>query len=142
MSRDVEAEIAALQDLGIDALRDVWRTRWSAPPRVRSGEFLRRLIAERLQEEAFGRDDALQGRIGPLLSAQRRGRSLIPQRPKFKPGTLLVREHGGVRHRVEVTDDGFRWNGAVHKSLSGIAREITGTRWNGPKFFGLREAAG
>jgi hypothetical protein len=141
VSEDIEQQIDALQDLDIEALRQVWRERWRAPPLVRSGEVLRRLIAERLQEAAFGTDDTLGQRLGPLISAQRRGRSVTPLRPKFKPGTLLVREHAGVRHRVEVLEKGFRWNGSVYASLSEIARAITGTRWNGPKFFGLREAA-
>ena len=62
-----------------------------------------------------------------------------PRGPALKPGTLLVREHRGVVQRVMVLDSGYAWNGATYASLSEIAREITGTRWNGPKFFGLRE---
>ena len=57
----------------------------------------------------------------------------------LKPGTLLAREHDGQVHRVTVTAEGFAWNGAVYQSLSEIARLITGTRWNGPRFFGLRD---
>ena len=62
-----------------------------------------------------------------------------PRGPALKPGTLLVREHRGVVQRVMVLDSGFAWNGTAYASLSEIAREITGTRWSGPKFFGLRE---
>jgi hypothetical protein len=57
----------------------------------------------------------------------------------LKPGALLVREHAGVQHRVTVVEAGFAWNGATYKSLSEIARAITGTNWNGPRFFGLRD---
>ena len=66
----------------------------------------------------------------------------VPERrgPALNPGTLLVREHRGVVQRVMVLDSGFAWNGAAYASLSEIAREITGTRWNGPRFFGLRES--
>jgi hypothetical protein len=57
----------------------------------------------------------------------------------LKPGTLLAREHHGRVYRVTVSAEGFAWNGAVYQSLSEIARLITGTRWNGPRFFGLRD---
>jgi hypothetical protein len=60
--------------------------------------------------------------------------------PIPRAGTILVREWHGVTHHVTVTDDGFLWNGTPHRSLSGIARAITGTTWNGPRFFGLRES--
>ena len=66
----------------------------------------------------------------------------IPPAPatrSLKPGTLLAREYDGHLHRVTVVPDGFAWNGAVYNSLSEIARAITGTRWNGPRFFGLRD---
>jgi len=57
----------------------------------------------------------------------------------FRPGTILVREHQDKTHRVEVLEQGFRWEGETYASLSVIARAITGVRWNGPRFFGLRE---
>ena len=59
---------------------------------------------------------------------------------RLKPGTSLVREHQGVRHIVTITESGFVWRGRTYDSLSAIAREITGSRWNGPRFFGLRPA--
>ena len=62
------------------------------------------------------------------------------QSPKLtRPGTILVREWQGTTHQVTMTADGFLWNGRVHNSLSGIARAITGTKWSGPRFFGMRE---
>ena len=63
----------------------------------------------------------------------------IPQARTLKQGTLLRREWNGVVHAVTVTPDGFAWSGSTYKSLSQVARAITGTRWSGPRFFGLRE---
>src|SRR5690348_1693784 len=68
----------------------------------------------------------------PILSAQGHTRRL-------RPGTVLVREHEGHNHHVMVTDNGFAWNGTQYSSLTKVAFAITGTRWNGPRFFGLRE---
>ena len=65
----------------------------------------------------------------------------LPQASSVRPGTLLVRDWDGVLHRVTTLDDGFAWNGTSYRSLSEVARAITGTRWNGPRFFGLREGA-
>jgi hypothetical protein len=63
------------------------------------------------------------------------------QATKLAPGGRLLREWNGVTHLVEVTADGYRWNGSTHRSLSAIARGITGARWSGPRFFGLKEQA-
>ena len=63
----------------------------------------------------------------------------MDQRRSLKPGTELVREHAGTLHRVIVVKDGFAWKGATYRSLSEVARAITGTNWNGPRFFGLRD---
>ena len=65
----------------------------------------------------------------------------LPQAGSVRPGTLLVREWEGVLHHVMAIDQGFAWNGTSYRSLSEVARAITGTRWNGPRFFGLREVA-
>lgn len=136
---EVEQAVRALEGLTVDRLRAVWRSRGGEPPRLQSGELLRRLLAERIQLEALGRDADLDRRIEAMVAARRRGREPAKPKPRLKVGTLLVREHGGVSHRVEVLHQGFRWSGATYASLSEIAREITGTRWNGPAFFGLRE---
>ena len=66
---------------------------------------------------------------------------LLPAVTLARPGTVLVREHGGSHHRVMVLDDGFAWNGRTYDSLTQVAFAITGTRWNGPRFFGLRPGA-
>ena len=78
------------------------------------------------------------------LSARvlRNGATDVPQPPTLplpRAGTILVREWQGTTHHVTVTDDGFLWNGKPHRSLSSIAGAITGTKWNGPRFFGLRD---
>ena len=135
-----EAAVRALAGQSIDELRASWRSLGGAPPRLQSAELLRRLLAERIQIQAFGGDKEIDKRIAALMTAHRNGRALAPARARFKPGTLLVREHGGVSHRVEVLDKGFRWQGETFSNLSEIARRITGTRWNGPAFFGLRGA--
>ncbi|MFN7321876.1 MAG: DUF2924 domain-containing protein [Methylobacterium sp.] len=63
-----------------------------------------------------------------------------PPLARFKPGTVLMREHAGEMHKVTVLDVGYGWNGLTYRSLSEVARAITGTSWNGPRFFGLRDA--
>lgn len=135
----VASELAALASLNVDQLRQSWRSRFGGePPAIRSGDLLRRLFAERVQTEAFGGDADLERQIQALVRSYRRGGALTPAHGKVRPGTVLVREHEGVAHRVEATAGGFLWQGRAHKSLSEIARQITGVRWNGPRFFGLR----
>ena len=82
------------------------------------------------------RPDCRRGRAGPPIQVP------VPDRVGFRPGTLLVRDWEGTSHRVMVMADGFAWNGTSHPSLSKVARAITGTRWNGPRFFGLRDQRG
>lgn len=136
------AELSALPGLTLDELRRRWRrlTRRPAPPGLRR-DLLARLLAYEMQIRAFGglpRETArLLDRLateadpGKVLAARDNGRP--------RPGTQLVREHAGQVHRVTVTAAGYLWNGATYASLSPIAAAITGTRWNGPRFFGLRE---
>lgn len=133
------AEITALQGLSLDQLRKEWRGRFGAPPPVRSADIVRRMLAERIQLEACGVDPGLQKELDRLVRAHERGQPLTERRASVRNGSVLVREWEGATHRVEVSDSHFRWNGRTYRSLSVIAREITGTRWNGPKFFGLRE---
>lgn len=128
----VTAEVRALEALDLHGLRDEWRKRYGDPPKMRSRELLARLLAWRIQAEAFGGLDAATIR---LLNAD----SLPPPRPVLEPGTRLAREWQGRRHEVDVLEKGFRYDGCEYRSLSQIARMITGTRWNGLRFFGLRE---
>lgn len=135
----VASELAALPGLNVDQLRDRWRLRLGGePPGIRSGDLLRRLYAERVQTEALGGDAELERQIQALVRTYRRGGALTPAHGKVREGAVFVREYEGVAHRVEATADGFTWQDRTWKSLSQIAREITGVRWNGPRFFGLR----
>jgi Protein of unknown function (DUF2924) len=130
----IEAEIAHLRSLALDALRRRWRAVFGrTPPAPLSKDLLGRMIAWRLQEQAFGGLDRESLRF--LESLARHGGS--PRR-RLKPGTVLVREYHGQRHTVTVAVDGFEWQGTTYASLSAIARAITGTAWSGPRFFALR----
>lgn len=139
MTHNGSLEVLQLATLNIDALREIWRGRYGAPPAIRSGDLMRRLLAEKLQSSDT--DACLERRLTQLARSHSQGRPLTPSRPRFKPGTLLSKSHAGQIHLVEVLTDGFRWNDRTWKSLSQIAREITGVRWNGPRFFGLRDDA-
>lgn len=130
----VTVEVRALEGLGLEELRDEWRRRYGEPPKLRSSEFLARLLAWRIQAEAFGGLDA--GLRKALLSKR-----TPPTGPELHPGMQLAREWRGREERVDVLEDGFRWRGETYKSLSKVASAMTGTKWNGPRFFGLREAA-
>ncbi len=135
----VAAEVEALRGLNIEQLRIVWRRRLrTPPPPLRSGDLMRRTLAERIQLEAFGSDPELDRQIAALVRAYERGKTPGPAKARYRDGTVLTREYDGATHRVEVMADGFGWNGTTYRSLSAIATAITGVRWNGPKFFGLR----
>src|SRR5947209_2789264 len=123
----VEAEIAHIRSLGIDALRRRWRAVFGrTPPAALSKDLLGRMIAFHMQERAFGGLDRESLR---LLDGFARHTGL-PRR-HLKPGTVLVRDYQGERHTVTVTADGFDWQGTTYMSLSAIARAITGTGGQG-----------
>jgi hypothetical protein len=129
----IEAEIAHLRSLAVDALRRRWRVVFGRmPPAALSKDLLGRMIAWRLQERAFGGLDRESLRF--LEGLARHDGS--PRR-HLKPGTALVRDYQGQRHTVTVAPDGFNWQGTTYRSLSAIARAITGTAWSGPRFFAL-----
>ncbi len=124
----IEAEIARLRSLALDALRRRWRAVFGrTPPAALSKDLLGRMIARRLQEQAFGGLDRESLRF--LDGLARHGG--LPRR-RLKPGTVLVRDYDGQRHTVTVAADGFEWQGATYASLSAIARAITGTAWSAP----------
>jgi hypothetical protein len=135
---DIEAAIAELAALNIAALRQRWQE-WigEPPPRCQSGRVLRMLLAWRLQEQRFGGLSATAQRLLRNVSgpAAKKPMNIAPVLPKR--GTLLTREWKGIVHRVQVLDRGFAHQGTVYASLSELARVITGTRWSGPRFFGL-----
>src|SRR5262245_39559759 len=134
----IEAEIARLRALALDALRRRWRVVFGrTPPAPVSKDLLGRMISWRLQERAFGGLD--RESLSFLDSLARHGGA--PRR-RLKPGTVLVRDYHGQRHTVTVAVDGFEWQGTTCASLSAIARAITGTAWSGPRFFGLARPKG
>jgi len=137
---DVEAELERLPSMPIVELRARWRAQFkSEPPKAFGPDLLRRSIAHRIQEDAYGGLDRATARLLQQLKAQMRktpGKIMLPRR--IKAGAVLVRKWKGHSYRVTVLDEGFAYEGKTYESLSVIARLITGTRWNGPRFFGLR----
>jgi hypothetical protein len=127
----VTNEVRALETLDLGALRDEWRRRFGPPPTMRSRELLAHLLAWRIQEQVLGGLDAATIR---MLTSDR----LPPARPTFDAGTILRRDWQGRTFEVGVVDGGFEQAGVHYRSLSAVARAITGTRWNGLRFFGLR----
>ena len=133
----IEAEVDQVRSLGIDALRKRWRTMFGAtPPQGLTKDIIARMIAYRIQEEAFG---GLDRETAKLLDRLARGEKPNELNRRLKAGTVLIREYQGERHTVTVVPDGFVWRDTTYSSLSTIARTITGTAWNGPRFFGLRD---
>lgn len=133
--------LAALPGLTLDELRALWLRIYAHPaPRAFRSDLLARALAQALQVQAHGDVSREAARLlDRLASGEDPAAVLAGQRQRrLKPGTVLVREHGGSLHHVMVLDSGFAWNGTTHASLSEVARAITGTRWNGWAFFGLQ----
>jgi Protein of unknown function (DUF2924) len=133
----IEAEIDRIRSLGVDAVRSLWRaTLRSSPPPGFTKDLVARYLCWHIQEQVFG---GLDPEPAKHLASLARGDWSRADRPRrLKPGTVLVREYQGERHTVTVVANGFVWREATFASLSPIARAITGTAWNGPRFFGLR----
>jgi hypothetical protein len=135
----IEAEIDRIRSLGLDELRTLWRTTFrSSPPPAFSKDLTARFICWHIQEQALG---GLDPPIEKILDSLSRGDKATTDR-RLKPGTVLVREYAGERHTVTVVPGGYIWRETTHPSLSTIARAVTGTAWNGPRFFGLRTGGG
>ncbi len=140
----LDERLAALGGLGLDQLRGEWRRLYrAAPPARLSRDLLLRSIAHRLQEDALGGlRPAATRRLASLARGSRAGEgepAPAPARVRLKPGTTLVREWHGRTHTVLVlADGGFEHEGRRYASLTRLARAITGARWSGPRFFGLR----
>lgn len=128
---EFEAFLTSLETMPLSALRVEGRTRWGPPPALRSSRLVRHLIAWRMQAAAYG--DLTSDDRRRLKSAS------LPTLQALKEGSRVAREYLGVIHEVVAEPDGFRYRERRCRSLSAIAREITGVRWNGPRFFGLRE---
>ncbi len=138
----VEVEIASLRTLDLDGLRARWHSLRGRPaPRHLPKHLLLRVLAYDLQAAVLGDLDAGTRQYLERIAAdpKRDGTVDLPE-PTLngpRPGTILVREWAGRLCRVSVLDEGFAWNGTTYRSLSEVARAITGTRWNGRRFFGL-----
>lgn len=129
------AEIESLRGLDLDGLRDAWRARWGAPPKLRSAELMRHLLAWRIQTEVLGGlDRETRRRLAATGPVRAEGLEL-------GCGAVLRRSWKGEIVEVHVEADGFRWRGDLYPSLSAAATAIAGARWNGPRFFGLRTPA-
>jgi hypothetical protein len=113
----------------------IWLELFQTPvPKGLSQTLMRRFLATEIQtREKGGLSKAVRTALQVRPEDQNRARS-----PNLKPGATLLREWNGVAHRVEVAADGFVWNGTTYRSLSVIARAITGAHWSGPRFFGLK----
>ena len=139
---DIEVEILRLQGLDLDGLRQAWRAVFgkAAPTRLPK-PILLRVLAYHLQAEELGdlARSTVQILAGIARSSDNSGVPSATAPGGLRPGTVLVREHEGERHRVMVVPDGFDWNGRTYPSLSKVAHAMTGTKWSGPRFFGLRE---
>jgi hypothetical protein len=134
-------QIAALEALGIEQLRSRWAAAYGRPPPPgMHRQLLVRGLAHRLQESALGGlAPAARRRLIRLTGAlERRGDDSLFAAPRIKPGTRLIRAWRGERHQVTVLAHGFEHRGERYGSLSAIARAITGARWSGPAFFGLK----
>lgn len=139
---DVETEIVELSDRPVGELRKAWVERFQEKaPAIRSSDILLRMFAWRVQAEQFGRLDTKSVRhLRQIASVLERNGAYEPQiRRDVSPGVVLIREWKGIAHKVTVTPNGFRYQDRHYRSLSDIARTITGTRWSGPRFFGLEE---
>ena len=142
-----EDEIAHLRGLDLRGLRSRWQSVFQRRARAHlTRHLLFSIIAYRLQADRFGDldratlqmlDRTVAKETGPAMSV--RLASFDQKRTELTPGTVLVRDWDRRSQRVMVMADGFTWNGQTYDSLSKVAFAITGTRWNGPRFFGLRD---
>ena len=144
-NRDENIDSDNLEQLSRAELRVLWEREFAgkAPPAL-GRDILALGIAYARQERSYGglaRPVAkeLDRLLARVLQDEGADAPKATTSPLPRSGTILVREWRGTTHRVTVVNDGFRWNGKTHQSLSSIARAITGTNWNGPHFFGMRE---
>lgn len=141
----VLARLAALKAMTVKELKAEWENLFDRPAPNNSHAYLQQRLAYRVQELAYGGltkpVTAILNALADEVEGKKVRKSAIsdPRNPVI--GTRLVREWDGVGHVITVLKDGFDWQGRRYKSLSAIARDITGTRWNGYRFFGLRESS-
>ncbi|WP_438725754.1 DUF2924 domain-containing protein [Parasphingorhabdus sp. DH2-15] len=134
MSGNIEQQVAAIDNMPLTQLRSLWQLRYGHPLPLRSVPIMRMMLAWRVQAEAFGALDPEDLRtLARTGTPQAEGKQL-------GIGATLTRKWKGRPVEVVVEEQGFRWNGKLFLSLS-AANAITGSRWNGPRFFGLRDVA-
>ncbi|MBC2779178.1 DUF2924 domain-containing protein [Parasphingopyxis marina] len=133
MSDDIDKVVAGIESMDLDELREKWRRRYGAPPSLRSEPIMRMLLAWRVQAEVHGGLDA------DTRKALERSGPVVPEGRHLGIGATLTRNWKGRAVTVTVEEDGFRWEEDLYSSLSAAATAIAGTRWNGPRFFGLRD---
>lgn len=135
-------ELEALPNLTVLELMAKWRRLMNTEPPVKNRGFLESRLAFRIQTLAFGGlKPETKKRLRRLVEHEVSGAPISPQGDKPATGAVLVREHNGTEHRVKVLQEGFEYDDRKYRSLSAIAKQITGTNWNGPVFFGLRRKA-
>ena len=146
MQSSVMAQVAVLPDKSTDELKRMWRDLYDSDPPPYNRAFLIKRLGYRLQELSIGGlSETARKRLDAMAADPEYGDPVKMHRKQTgRPiaGTRLIREWRGVEHQVTVLDDGFEYQGQRYKSLSVIARTITGTRWSGPVFFGLRRSGG
>ena len=136
----LEKDLSTLATLSPALLRDRWTAVGTDCAPIVPTSLLRRMLAQRLQEKRHGKLPLLVSRelVRTAASTGRDLPELLPSKVTLSPGTRLIREWIGQTIAVEVTDSGFAWNEKTYRSLSHIARQVTGAHWSGPRFFGLR----
>lgn len=140
----LEAEIARLPDLGHDELRARWKLLFGRPaPKSLRRKFMARAVAYQMQVAAYGGlSAATRRRLREIALAVRNGdRNAALGGVQIKPGTQLIRQWQNATHTVMVLDEGLALDGRTYKSLSAVAKVITGTHWNGYAFFGIKRGA-
>lgn len=140
----VSTKLRALEQMDRASLRSEWRRLYRAyPPKRVARDLLMLGVAWKIQERAYGGfGAATKRRLANLAKTLERDGDVTRNRTaRLKPGARIVREWCGKTHTVTVREDGFEWKGKLWRSLSAIAREITGAHWSGPRFFGLTGTA-
>jgi hypothetical protein len=144
---DFDTQIAELKSASLEGLQRHWRSIFGKPcPPHLPRHLIMGMLAYRLQVNAHGDLSNEHKKYLDVVgrAAIREPETAIPkfspERKQFKPGTVFVREHGGVQHHVTATSGGLLWGEETYSSLSAVARAITGTNWNGRRFFGLSKA--
>jgi hypothetical protein len=143
-AQNVAARLEALEQMDHSALRAEWRRLYRThPPKHVSRDLLMLGVAWKIQEQAYGGlGAATKRRVADLAKTLERDGDVTRSRvARVRPGAKLVREWRGETHTVIVCEDGFEWKGRQWRSLSVVARKITGGHWSGPRFFGLKEKA-